>query len=141
MRSRFITGCAALGLVVAACGGGGTGATSAPTTASAPASASVPASAGGTMEVPIATGTGSNLVFVPATVTVPAGSSVHVTFTNKADLPHNLTFSDPIGKATSTVVAPGSTESVEFTAPGAGDYAFACTIHPGMGGTLVVEPG
>jgi plastocyanin len=144
MRSSLGAGIAALALVVAACGGAGTGAASAPAssaTVAPPASASARASAAGPANVTIATGTGSNLVFDPAKVTVPAGSDVHVTFTNRADVPHNLTFGDPIAKATSTVVAPGATESLEFTAPAAGEYAFRCTIHPGMGGTLVVQPG
>ena len=43
--------------------------------------------------------------------------------------------------ATSTVVAPGASETLEFKAPDPGEYPFVCTLHPGMGGTLVVEAG
>ena len=44
-------------------------------------------------------------------------------------------------QADSTVVVPGASETLEFKAPDPGEYAFVCTLHPGMGGTLVVEAG
>jgi plastocyanin len=46
---------------------------------------------------------------------------------------------DGIDAATSTVVAAGATETISFTAPDPGSYAFVCTLHPGMDGTLTVE--
>jgi plastocyanin len=54
-------------------------------------------------------------------------------------MPHNLTFEAPISAATSTVVDPGATETISFIAPEAGEYSFACTLHPGMSGTLIVQ--
>jgi plastocyanin len=71
---------------------------------------------------------------------VPAGVTVVLTFVNESDsVPHNLTFGDPINAATATTVPPGESETIEFTAPEAGEYTFVCTLHPGMEGVLVVE--
>ena len=105
------------------------------------ASAGPPASpAGNATPLTIGTRTGSELEFEPDEVSVPAGSHVVVTFENRASLPHNLTFSAPISVATAAVVEPGASGTIEFDAPEPGDYDFACTIHPGMAGTLTVEP-
>jgi plastocyanin len=93
----------------------------------------------GTAEITIGTDTDAALTFEPANVRVPAGSTIEVTFENRASVPHNLTFEAPISVATSMTVAPGATETIEFAAPDAGDYGFVCTLHPGMGGTLTVE--
>jgi len=96
------------------------------------------APSGATVEITIGTDTGADLKFDPAELTVQAGADVRVTFENRASVPHNLTFQAPINVATSTVVAPGTSETVEFKAPAAGEYAFVCTLHPGMGGKLIV---
>jgi glucose/arabinose dehydrogenase len=90
-------------------------------------------------EISVATDTGGALTFDPGEITVPAGATVRLTFTNKATVPHNLTFEDPIGAATDTVIDPGDSQTIEFTAPEPGEYTFVCTLHPGMGGTLLVE--
>ena len=108
---------------------------------SASASSAPSGSPGGeTTSLTIGTKTGDELEFDPDEVSVPAGAQVSVTFENRAALPHNLTFGAPINVATSPVVAAGASETIEFTAPAPGDYAFNCTIHPGMQGTLTVEP-
>lgn len=104
------------------------------------ASAGPPASpAGDATPLTIGTRTGTELEFEPDEVSVPAGARVAVTFENRASLPHNLTFSAPINVATSPAVDPGASETIEFAAPEPGDYEFACTLHPGMAGTLTVE--
>ncbi len=72
---------------------------------------------------------------------MPAGATVHVTFENRATVPHNLTFKDPINAASPAVVDVGATATFEFTAPAPGAYPFECTIHPGMSGTLTVQGG
>jgi plastocyanin len=113
---------------------------SASAAASAPAPSAPSASPGGeTTSLTIGTKTGDELEFDPDEVSVPAGTQVSVTFENRAALPHNLTFGEPINVATSPVVAAGASETIEFTAPAPGDYTFNCTIHPGMQGTLTVE--
>ena len=93
------------------------------------------------LEISVATDTGGALRFDPAEITVTAGATVRLTFTNKATVPHNLTFDDPIDVATETVVDPGASQTIEFTAPEAGEYTYVCTLHPGMEGTVVVQAG
>ena len=119
-----------LGFALAACGGGGgdtggTGGTGA---------------TGGGNTVAIGTATGATLEFNPKTATAPANTQVSLTFTNNSDsLPHNLVFQEGIQAKTSDQVAPGKNETISFTTPGAGDYKFVCTLHPGMEGTLTVQ--
>ena len=115
----------------------------APASASPSASASGAASAspsGAATNVTIGTKADNELEFDPDSVEVPTGALVSVTFENRATIPHNLTFREPINVASSPVVEGGASETVEFTAPAPGDYVFACTIHPGMEGKLTVEP-
>lgn len=94
---------------------------------------------GEVVEITVSTDTGSANQFDPGEVSVPAGATVRLTFINDATVPHNLTFDDPINAATAVTVQPGAEETIEFTAPEAGEYTFVCTLHPGMEGTLVVE--
>ena len=112
-------------------GGGG----AAPSESAAPS-----ADAGGeVVEITVGTDSGSELLFDPTEVTVPAGATVRLTFVNESTVPHNLTFNDPINAATATTVQPGAEETIEFTVPEAGEYTYVCTLHPGMDGTLIVE--
>jgi aldose sugar dehydrogenase len=111
-------------------GGGGPSATAAPTGGEG---------SGEVVEITVGTDEGTELLFDPDEITVPAGATVRLTFVNESTVPHNLTFGDPIGVATATIVDPGAEETIEFTAPEAGEYTFVCTLHPGMDGTLIVE--
>jgi len=68
----------------------------------------------------------------PSTVTVNAGESVH--FSNSNDGTHDLRFN-----AESKAVTPLSTSwTYDRTFPTAGTFAFYCTVHPKMTGTVVV---
>ena len=111
---------------------------------SAPASvvpsAGSAAPSGAVTKLMIGTKTGAELQFDPDDVKVPSGATVSITFENRASVPHNLTFTAPINAATEPVVAPGTSATLEFTAPAPGEYGWACTIHPGMQGKLEVEP-
>jgi plastocyanin len=147
MRLTYLGVPVAALLAISACGGPTTPAS---TPAAAPPSASQEPTASGsasrepsgeTVEVTVSTDTGADLKFDPAELTVQAGADVQVTFENRASVPHNLTFQAPINVATSTVVAPGTSETVQFKAPAAGEYLFVCTLHPGMGGKLTVTAG
>jgi plastocyanin len=106
-----------------------------------PTAAATAASPGEAVELTAGTDTDAQLKFDPADLTVKAGADVRVTFENRATVPHNLTFEAPINVATASVVAPGTSEAVEFVAPAAGEYTFVCTLHPGMEGKLIVEAG
>jgi len=110
-----------------------------PTPSASAATSDAPS--GATVEVTVGTDTGAELKFDPGEVRVRAGADIRLTFENRSSVPHNLTFQGPIKVATSTIVAPGTSETLEFKAPDPGEYAFVCTLHPGMGGTLVVEAG
>jgi plastocyanin len=122
MRRKYFGALVAAILVVGACG----------------ASPSI-APSGSTVEITVGTDSGAELKFEPGEVSVPAGADVRLTFENRSTVPHNLTFQRPPNVATSTVVAAGTSETLEFKAPAPGEYAFVCTLHPGMAGTLLVE--
>ena len=141
MRLTYLGVLVAALLAISACGGGTspTSTPAAPPSASPSPAASGPTSGGETVEITVGTDTGADLKFDPAELTVKAGADVRVTFENRASVPHNLTFQAPINVATATVVAPGTSETVQFKAPAAGEYPFVCTLHPGMGGKLIVE--
>ena len=69
--------------------------------------------------------------FAPGTVTIRAGETV--TWTNEGQAPHNAV-GDNWG--TDTITA-GNSDTVRFKK--AGTYAYVCTFHQGMAGTVVVK--
>src|SRR5690348_5898026 len=70
--------------------------------------------------------------FVPATLTVPVGTTV--TWTNQDEEPHTVAAKD--GSFHSPGMDTHATYSFTFTTPGSYDYI--CSIHPFMTGTVVV---
>jgi plastocyanin len=91
--------------------------------------------------VTIATATGETLAFDPPEASVPAGAPLTIKFLNRSSLSHNLVFTAGLTGSTRTIVAPGTSDSISIATVGPGRYRFACTIHDGMAGTLVVVPG
>ncbi len=73
-----------------------------------------------------------DFAFVPATLTVAAGSTV--TWTNRDEEPHTVAASD--GSFHSPGMGSQATYSHSFPAPGRFDYI--CSIHPFMHATVVV---
>ncbi len=72
--------------------------------------------------------------FVPPAISV--GSGAVVTFTNNDGFAHNATFTNTAIGATPDF----STGSRTLTMPTtAGTYAYRCTIHAGMSGTVTVQ--
>jgi plastocyanin len=75
-----------------------------------------------------------NYVFGPATLTVPAGTTV--TWTNQDDSPHTVTSADR--RLKSPALDTGDRFSFTFDKPGS--YSYFCSLHPHMTGTVVVLP-
>jgi plastocyanin len=93
------------------------------------------------VSVTISTAPGETLAFDPAQITVPAAGPITVTFRNGSTLAHNLVFTAGVTGATRTIVEPGTSDELVLTPPRPGAYPFACTIHDGMAGTLIVLDG
>jgi len=74
-----------------------------------------------------------NFSFGPATLTVPAGTTV--TWTNRDDIPHTVVSDDKVFK--SKVMDTDEKFSYTFTKPGT--YGYFCSIHPKMTGKVVVQ--
>lgn len=124
---------AAILILAAGCGGQGPGATAtrgpSATATSAGATATAAAACtgtGGGSQVSIADST-----FSPASVSVAVGGEV--TWTNADAFAHTVTFDD----VDCGSVAGGATVSRTFDT--AGEFAYSCTIHPSMRGTVTVQ--
>ncbi|HTK13047.1 MAG TPA: cupredoxin family copper-binding protein [Xanthobacteraceae bacterium] len=74
-----------------------------------------------------------NFTFGPSSVTVAPGTTV--TWTNRDDIPHTVTSTTKLFK--SQALDTGDTFTYTFTQPGT--YAYFCSLHPHMTGTIVVE--
>ncbi|MFF3517455.1 plastocyanin/azurin family copper-binding protein [Streptomyces sp. NPDC002573] len=75
-----------------------------------------------------------NFAFSPTTLKVKAGTTV--TWTNQDTDPHTVTSTASGGPLHSAALATHATYSYTFTKPGT--YAYLCTIHPFMTGTVEV---
>ena len=74
-----------------------------------------------------------NFAFTPRALTVTAGTTV--TWKNEDDSPHRI--GDKNGTFKSAALDTDDTFSHTFTVPG--EYAYICTIHPYMAGTIIVK--
>jgi plastocyanin len=84
------------------------------------------------------------LAFEQAEVNVPAGEPFQIEFTNNdAGTPHNVAIhrDSPTGEEIFRgEIFPGvATQTYDVPAIDAGAYAFICTVHPAMVGTLTAE--
>jgi plastocyanin len=122
MRIRLV-----LALVTAAaCGGGGASSDNTPTNPNPPTQPGTPvATTAVTMQ---------NSAFNPTDIVV--APSARVTFTNSDGILHNATFADPAIVSTGGFTS-GSREVVMPAATGT--YAYTCTLHAGMSGTVKVQ--
>jgi plastocyanin len=73
-----------------------------------------------------------DFAFQPSYVEIPAGGSV--SWYNAGGAPHTVTSSS--GAFGSGTINPGGGYGVTLTVPGT--YYYYCSIHPSMGGTIVV---
>ena len=74
-----------------------------------------------------------NFQFMPPTLTVPAGTKV--TWVNDDDVPHLIASADGRFKSSPLL---DSGQRFELTLARAGRYAYFCSLHPKMQGTIVV---
>jgi plastocyanin len=137
----------AVGMVLAAgalagCGGAAAGGTAA-TSSSAPSSlGKVTTDANGVQQVTLRTQ--DDYAFTPASFTVQPGQ-VELTVTNVAkQLTHNFRFA-PSGNPASIgaqipILAPGQSQTIDFTVTTPGAYRFECSFHSQLGqvGTMTV---
>ena len=74
-----------------------------------------------------------DFAFEPAAVTVAVGQDV--AWTNTGQAPHTVTFDDgpDCGRR-----GAGDSVAAQFSQPG--EYAYSCTIHPTMRGSVTVTP-
>ncbi len=119
-------------VLLAACGGGSTG-TGSGTTPAPTATAS-----GNTQTVMITTDSSGTFAFVPATITIKAGTTV--VWKNVSVVAHTVTSDD--GKAfdsglSNPIAAQTGTYSHTFNTPGT--FPYHCTIHPYMKATVIVQ--
>ena len=74
-----------------------------------------------------------NFSFTPATVTIPAGTTVR--WTNRDDIPHTVVSDDKIFKSK----ALDTDEQFTYTFTKPGTYSYFCSIHPKMTAKIVVQ--
>ena len=76
-----------------------------------------------------------NFSFSPAAVTVAAGT--RVTWTNRDDIPHTVTDAATPRAMRSAPLDTGDSFAFTFAMPGT--YAYFCSLHPHMQGTVTVQ--
>ena len=109
-----------------ACGSGDGSGGATPTASAAQSGSSGSAGGGSTVEI-------DNFMFMPVTLTVPAGTTVTWKFDDSTQ--HIVTADD--NSFVSPALAGGQTFTHKFTT--AGTVAYHCSIHPFMTGTIVVK--
>jgi plastocyanin len=76
-----------------------------------------------------------NFSFGPATLTVPAGTTV--TWINRDDIPHTVVSADDPKAFKSKVLDTDEKFSFAFSKPGT--FPYFCSIHPKMTGKVIVQ--
>ncbi len=76
----------------------------------------------------------SGFAFKPAALTIAAGTTVR--WTNHDPSPHTITSDDGTSFSSGTL-SQGAAFEHTFGVPGT--YAYHCSIHPGMQGTIIVQ--
>jgi plastocyanin len=81
----------------------------------------------------------TNFAFSPDSIVVASGSTVTIHFVNDdRGVSHNIAFS--LSQLQFTTPCEGGCQAdLSFTAPAPGQYAFSCSVHPYMTGTLIVQ--
>jgi plastocyanin len=77
----------------------------------------------------------NNFIFMPAELTVAAGTTV--TWINRDDAPHKVVDGDDPHRIKAPALDTGDSFRFAYEAPGI--YHYFCTLHPYMQGTVVVR--
>jgi plastocyanin len=85
------------------------------------------------VSIPIGASSLGSRAYVPTPVTIAPGGTVR--WTNDDTISHTSTSNSAVWSSGNVV--PGGHFDVTF--PTAGTFAYHCTIHPGMIGTVVVQ--
>jgi plastocyanin len=118
-------------ITVGACGGGGSDTTTGVTTGGTPSTPTTPTTpTAPTQTNAVAVG---DDFFSPSSIQVAVGTTVTWTWANGA-AQHNVTFGD--GVASNTLVG-GQSYSRTFST--AGTFAYVCTLHGSMTGSVLVK--
>jgi cytochrome c oxidase subunit 2 len=114
-------------------------ATPPPAPSGGPAGSGAPGGAGETLKI-----TAQNIAYEQTNLTVKAGAPFKIEFDNQDNgVPHNVAIH--LGSSTGTEVFKGAifpgvaTQTYDVKQLDAGSYAFVCSVHPTMTGTLTVQ--
>ncbi len=85
-----------------------------------------------------------NVAFEQPSVTAPAGKPFQITFDNKdAGTPHNVAIHKDNASGAEVfkgeIITGPATKTYDVPALDPGTYAFVCTVHPNMTGTLTAK--
>lgn len=152
-RSPVVVAAALCSVLLAACATANPGWTyqpAPPVTPAPSAEASAEPSASAGAEPSASAGAGSvaisalGIAFEQATVSAPAGEPLQIVFANNdAATPHNVAIrkDNPSGEEVfkGEIFDGVATRTYDVPALDAGTYAFVCTVHPNMVGTLTAE--
>lgn len=98
-------------------------------------------SSGTSQEVKEVEVTGSEFKFNPAQISLQAGEKVKVIFKNTGEARHDFVIEGL--NIRTKIIAPGTSDTVEFTAPDTSTYTFYCSVpghrEAGMEGKLVTN--
>jgi mono/diheme cytochrome c family protein/plastocyanin len=106
------------------------------------ASAAPSAAASTDPNAKVVTVTAQNIAFNPTTLTAPANADFTLSFDNQdAGTPHDVQVKDATGAVMFKTDVFAGVEKRDYTVPAlaAGEYAFACSVHPNMTGTLTAQ--
>ena len=122
-------------IILVSCGSGSSTPTNPTPTPTAPTPAPTPpaTSISATVSIPIGASSLGSRAYVPTPVTIAPGGTVR--WTNDDTISHTSTSNSAVWNSGNVV--PGAHFDVTF--PTAGTFAYHCTIHPGMVGTVVVQ--
>ena len=130
MLSLRFSALVAILMFAVACGSNYSSSSPSPST---PSPAPTPGGPSASVAIPVGAESLGNRAFTPDALSVTAGTTV--TWMNTDSIAHTST-SDAPGWNSGTV-APGGQFSAAFQTPGT--FAYHCSIHPGMVGSVVVR--